>query len=66
MCDLSGALTSSATGEPAVVIRANLHNLLFVLGFVALGALLARLLKRTRAARWPVIGQVLQLAPTAA
>jgi hypothetical protein len=48
------------------VIRANLHNFAFVVGFAVLGLLMLKMLAKTRAASWPVIGQVLQLATGAA
>lgn len=43
------------------MIRANVHNFAFVVGFALLGFLMLRMLAKTRAAKWPVIGQVLQL-----
>jgi hypothetical protein len=43
------------------VIRANVHNFAFVVGFALLGFLMLRMLAKTRASGWPVIGQVLQL-----
>jgi hypothetical protein len=43
------------------VIHANLHNFLFVIGFVLVGALLFGLLARTALARVPILGQVIQL-----
>ena len=48
------------------MIRANVHNFLFVVGFAVLGLLMLRMLAKTRAAKWPVVGQVLQLTGAAA
>jgi hypothetical protein len=44
------------------VIQANLHNFAFVVGFAVLGLLMLKMLAKTRAAQWPVIGQILSLA----
>ena len=48
------------------MIRANLHNFLFVVGFVMIGALLFGLLNRTAAAKVPVLGQIISLGARAA
>ncbi len=48
------------------MIRANLHNFAFVVGFAVLGLLMLRMLAKTRAASWPVVGQILSLATGAA
>lgn len=48
------------------MIRANLHNFLFVVGFVMIGALLFGLLARTALAKVPGLGQVIQLGARAA
>lgn len=48
------------------MIRANLHNFLFVVGFVMIGALLFGLLAKTALAKVPILGQVVQLGARAA
>ena len=47
------------------MIRANLHNFAFVVAFAAIGFLLLKMLAKTRAAKWPVVGQVIALGATA-
>ena len=48
------------------MLRANLHNFIFVLAFVMIGALVFGLLNRTALAKLPVIGQVISLGARAA
>ena len=47
------------------MIQANLHNFAFVVAFAAIGFLLLKMLAKTRAASWPVIGQVISMGATA-
>jgi hypothetical protein len=48
------------------VIKANIHNFIFVLGFAVLGFLMLKMLAKTRAASWPLVGQVISLGASAA
>lgn len=50
----------------APVIKANIHNFIFVLGFAVLGFLMLKMLAKTRAASWPLVGQVISLGASAA
>jgi len=47
------------------VVRANAHNLIIVTALAVLGFFFLRMLRRTRVANWPVVGQALQLVPAA-
>jgi hypothetical protein len=47
------------------MVRANIHNLVVITALVTLGFYLLRMLRRTGAARVPVLGQVLQMVPAA-
>jgi hypothetical protein len=47
------------------VIKANVHNFVFITAIAVIGFLVLRMLAKTGLANVPVVGQVLQLASAA-
>jgi hypothetical protein len=47
------------------VIKANIHNFVFITAIAVIGFLVLRMLAKTGLAQVPVLGQVLQLASAA-
>ncbi len=47
------------------MIKANIHNFVFIVAIAVIGFLILRMLAKTRLGTVPVVGQVLQLAAAA-